>query len=107
MKILKSCHPRDIFLERVYELANEEKLDIAIDLICSHMNELLVRKNFAEADLILQMFDPKRVPPVLMVAFLLISRHNKDRLLNRCDFFEQPRNSILVSRGDIHDLDGL
>ena len=100
-------HVRDTFLERVYEFAAEEKLDLAIDMICLHMQELLKNKCYREADLILDMLNPRKVPPVLMIAFLMISRHNKDMLLNRGKFFEETRKSILANKGDITDLDGL
>jgi len=82
-------------------------LDLAIDMICLHMRELLTNRCYREADLILNMLNPRKVPPVLMVAFLVISRHNKDMLLNRDKFLEETRKSILINKGDVNDLEGL
>ncbi len=107
MSFVKNWHYRDLFLERIYQLSSEQKLDVAIDSICCHMQELLRNKNYNEADRILNMLDPQKVAPVLMIAFLLISRQNKDMLLNRGKFFEETRKLLIAHRNNISDLDGL
>ena len=89
----------EAFLDRVYGLQSKGQARHAIDVVFQHMNRLLMEGRFEDCDEILSRVELRRIPPMIMAAFLTITAAARKELKNRPVFFENVRLLVEAERG--------
>jgi hypothetical protein len=73
--------PRAVFpMDALLELAARGENDKALDLVFDTLDDLLLDGRVSDCEATLRAVDPARLPPVVAVGFLAITRSAEDRL---------------------------
>jgi hypothetical protein len=93
-------HPTTAFLDRVYELQNQDDLDGGVDYIFSVLNKWLGRGEFELTNATLVEVDENRLGSDLALSFLTITRAARDKLPSRSEYLARAHRRISQLRGD-------
>ncbi len=91
------------WLNGVYLQVAANRVNTAIDSLCSRVDDLLLAGEFSQADEVLSAVDEARIDSNVMVALLVVTRAAKDKLGQRkhlVDRIEDALRSKMPSRVD-------
>jgi len=94
LKINKTKPILNIWLSHIYDLIKINKIDDAIDILFSQIDNRLLKGEFKQCDEILKSINLQKVNITFMICVLAITSPAKDKLLYRKELFENIKNII-------------
>lgn len=80
--------------ERLHALSSDGRVDAATQIAFEETERLLSSRRFAEIDAMLDALEPEKLLPEVIIAVLMLTRFEKDKIRRRISFLDRAQSSL-------------